>query len=75
MTGRQAPPDADPRPGRNPGYAEDKPRDRRDARQPVEPGKPSPDEPGMQRDPDPEADPAGEPPMESDTGDETSGRN
>jgi len=60
MASRKAPPDADPRPGRNPGYAEDKPRDRRDAQQQVEPGKPSPDEPGMRRDPDPEADPAGE---------------
>lgn len=66
MAGRKAPPDADPRPGRNSGYAEDRPRDRRDAQQPVEPPKPSPDEPGMRRDPDPEADPAGKKPMERD---------
>ena len=69
MTARKTPPDADPRPGRNPGYAEDKPRDRRDAQQPVEPPKPSPDEPGMRRDPDPEADPTGEMPMERDDDD------
>ena len=52
------PPAADPRHGRNPGYAEDRPRDGRDARQPAEPSRPSPDEPGMERDPDPAADPA-----------------
>ena len=74
MPGRKAPPDADPRAGRNPGYAEDLPRDRRDAHQPVEPAKPSPDEPGMRRDPDPEADPAGEAPMERDTDDDNAGR-
>ena len=71
MPDRQAPPDANPRPGRNSGYAEDKPRDRRDAHQPAEPPKPSPDEPGMRRDPDPEADPTGEAPMEHDADDDT----
>ena len=51
---------ADPRSGKNPGYAEDQPRDRRDARQPVDrKPAPSPDEPGLQRNPDPPADPAG----------------
>lgn len=54
------PPAADPRHGRNPGYAEDQPRDRRDARAPAEhKPQPSPDEPGLQRDPDPPSDPAG----------------
>jgi hypothetical protein len=58
---RPTPPATDPRPGRNPGYAEQKPRDGRDAHQPAAPSKPSPDEPGMRRDPDPEADPAEDP--------------
>lgn len=70
MAGRKAPPDADPRPGRNPGYAEDRPRDRRDAHQPVEPAKPSPDEPGMRRDPDSGADPADDAPMDGDSDDD-----
>lgn len=49
---KTAPPDADPRAGHNPGYAEDKPRDREDARQP-HPKKPrDPDEGGLHRDPD-----------------------
>ena len=50
---------ADPRHGKNPGYAEDRPRDRREARQdtPHKPA-PNPDEPGLRRDPDPPADPA-----------------
>lgn len=58
MPGRERTPGANPRPGPDPGYAEDKPRNRRDAHQPAEPSKPSPDEPGMRRDPDPDADPA-----------------
>ena len=45
-------PGADPRRGRNPGYAEERPRDADDAQQPAEPGKPSTDEPGITRDPD-----------------------
>jgi hypothetical protein len=54
------PPKADPRRGQNPGYAEDQPRDRRDARQRTGPTPaPTPDEPGLRRDPDPPADPAG----------------
>jgi hypothetical protein len=45
---------ADPRHGRNPGYAEDRPRDPREARQASgDKPSPSPDEPGMRRDPDP----------------------
>ena len=51
-------PAADPRRGKNPGYAEDRPQDRRDARQDTErKPAPSPDEPGLRRDPDPPADP------------------
>ena len=50
----------DPRRGKNPGYAEDQPKDRRDAKQRVDrKPAPSPDEPGLGRDPDPPADPAG----------------
>lgn len=53
-------PAADPRRGQNPGYAEDQPADRRDARQPTaRPPHPNPDEPGMRRDPDAPPDPAG----------------
>lgn len=52
-------PAADPRRGRNPGYAEDQPDDRRDARQATHPPRPNPDEPGIRRDPDPPPDPAG----------------
>jgi len=50
---KDTPPSADPRRGRNPGYAETRPRDRGDAHQPAEPSRPSPDEPGLERDPDP----------------------
>lgn len=51
---------ADPRHGRNPGYAEDRPRDPREARQDGG-GTPSPDpdEPGLRRDPDPPPTPGG----------------
>jgi hypothetical protein len=53
-------PKADPRSGKNPGYAEDQPQDRRDARQHTKhKPAPTPDEPGLRRDPDPPADPAG----------------
>lgn len=34
------------------GYAEEQPDDRRGAQQPAPPSRPSPDEPGMDRDPD-----------------------
>lgn len=54
------PPAADPRAGRNPGYAENRPRDRRDVTRPAPEPAPSPDEPGMTRDPDPS------PPADSD---------
>ena len=50
---RTTPPAADPHSGRNPGYAETRPRDRRDVTQPAPKPAPSPDEPGMTRDPDP----------------------
>jgi hypothetical protein len=45
MGGRQAPPDADPRRGRNPGYPEDQPGDRDDAQSEGKPPQPSPDVP------------------------------
>jgi len=54
---RTTTPAADPHPGRNPGYAETQPRDRRDVTRPAPKPAPSPDEPGMTRDPDPEAAP------------------
>ena len=55
MVGRDkdTPPTADPRRGRNPGYAEPRPEDRADAQQAAEPSRPTPDEPGIERDPDP----------------------
>ena len=55
---KQAPPAADPRPGRNPGYAENQPRDRSDTKIPTQVPRPSPDEPGIDRDTDEQADPA-----------------
>ena len=53
-----APPAADPRAGRNPGYAETRPRDGADVRHPAPRPQPTPDEPGMTREPDPGPDPA-----------------
>jgi hypothetical protein len=55
---RTTPPAADPHSGRNPGYAETTPRDRRDVTRPAPAPAPSPDEPGITRDPDAGADPA-----------------
>ena len=55
---RTTPPAADPHSGRNPGYAETTPRDRKDVTRPAPEPAPSPDEPGMTRDPDAGADPA-----------------
>lgn len=43
--GKQAPPDVDPRPGSEPGYPEDQPRDPDDARRDGKPSQPSPDVP------------------------------
>ena len=55
---KSAPPAADPRSGRTPGYAENLPRDRKDARQPAPAPKPNPDDPGMDYDADAPPDPA-----------------
>jgi hypothetical protein len=49
-SGKPAPPAADPRPGHNPGYAEDRPRDKSDVRKPHAREEPSPDEGGVDRD-------------------------
>ena len=57
---KQAPPAADPRAGRNPGYAENQPRDGGDVRIPVEKPRPNTDEPGIERDTDAQPDPAKE---------------
>lgn len=58
---KTTPPIADPKRGRNPGYAEKQPRDREDAQQPASPSRPSPDEPGIGHDPDAQPDPAAGP--------------
>lgn len=58
---KQAPPAADPRAGSNPGYAETEPRDRGEAHLPVnKKPRPNPDEPGIERDTDEQADPTKE---------------
>jgi hypothetical protein len=59
MTGtdKPRPPAADPRQGKNAGYAEDQPRDKGEARQDVIPPKPSPDESGPHHDADAQPDP------------------
>lgn len=49
---KTTPPTADPRSGRNPGYAETQPRDPADVRQPAPEPKPSPDAPGIDYDAD-----------------------
>jgi hypothetical protein len=51
MAGRkkEAPPSVDPRRGKNPGYAEERPRDVEDAHQPVIPPQPTPDEAGIEQ--------------------------
>jgi hypothetical protein len=48
---KRAPPSADPRRGKNPGYAETHPGDAGDAHQPVIPPQPTPDEAGIEHDP------------------------
>jgi hypothetical protein len=53
MAGKTAPPSPDPKPGRNPGYAEPQPRDRGDAQQAPKPDK-DPEEGGLEREPDPQ---------------------
>ena len=55
---RDTPPAADPRAGKNPGYAETNPRDKSDAHAKAPPSRPSPDEPGIDRDTDAQPDPA-----------------
>ena len=55
---KPAPPAADPRAGRNAGYAESNPRDHKDAHAPAPDPQPNPDEPGMDRDPNAQPDPA-----------------
>ena len=53
------PPAADPRAGRNAGYAENQPANQREANlRPKQVPKPSPDEPGIDRDTDAQPDPA-----------------
>ena len=53
------PPAADPRAGRNPGYAENQPSDKGEAHlRPKQVPKPNPDEPGIDRDTDSQPDPA-----------------
>ena len=60
-TKKDTPPAADPRAGHDAGYAENQPRDKRDAQAPhSEPPKPNPDEPGIDRDTDATPDPARE---------------
>ena len=55
---KTTPPAADPRAGRNAGYAENQPRDPQDAQQRSKhPPKPNPDEPGIDRDTDEQPDP------------------
>jgi hypothetical protein len=51
-SGKSAPPAADPKPGRNPGYAETEPRDREDAHSPKRRDKPHPDDGGLDRKPE-----------------------
>ena len=55
---KTTPPAADPRAGRNPGYAENQPRDREDAHAKAPKPAPNPDEPGIDRDTDDTPDPA-----------------
>jgi len=55
---KTAPPAADPKAGRNPGYAESHPRDREDAHHPAARPVPNPDDPGIGYDADAPPDPA-----------------
>jgi len=54
---KTTPPSPEPKPGRNPGYAEPQPRDPGDARKPDPRKPPNPDEGGLGRDPDSTPDP------------------
>lgn len=55
---KSTPPAADPKAGRNAGYAENQARDKDDARQKVIPPRPSPDPGDLGHDPDAQPDPA-----------------
>jgi hypothetical protein len=55
---KTTPPAADPRAGRNAGYAEEQPRDRGHAQAKAPKPAPNPDEPGIDRDTDAQLDPA-----------------
>lgn len=55
---KSAPPAPDPKPGRNPGYAEPQPRDREDAQRPAKKRR-NPDEGGLGRDPESDGKPDG----------------
>lgn len=55
---KRTPPAPDPKPGRNPGYAEPVPRDRDDARRPDPKRRRGPDEGGLDREPESGPDPA-----------------
>ena len=57
---KTTPPAADPRAGRNPGYAENQPRDREDAHAKAPKPQHQPDEPGIDRDTDAQPDPTRE---------------
>lgn len=60
-SGKTAPPAADPKPGRNPGYAESHPRDHEDVRHPAPKPMPNPDDAGIAYDADAPPDPADTP--------------
>lgn len=57
MPDKTAPPAPDPDPARNPGYAEQQPRDKRDAAIDKPRPRPNPDEGGVDREPEVEPDP------------------
>ncbi|AXK71557.1 hypothetical protein DWG18_04130 [Lysobacter sp. TY2-98] len=58
--GRDTPASADPRPGANPGYAENQPRDKADARDPRTGKLPNPEAGGLDRPQGDDPHPAGE---------------
>ncbi|MDQ3268863.1 MAG: hypothetical protein M3Q11_01490 [Pseudomonadota bacterium] len=60
MPDKTAPPAPDPHSGKNPGYAESQPRDKRDVKIDNPRPQPNPDDGGVNRDPEVEADPARE---------------
>ena len=52
QSGKTAPPAADPKSGRNPGYPETEPRDHGDAHYPKRRDEPDPDDGGLDREPE-----------------------